>query len=179
MSRELIGILTLAVVVVVLLTAMRAGWRRRRRRTAASIGPLPEASDPEALGELRAGPVEAIYVSTTYAGQPFERIVAHGLGARGRAEVTVHDAGVLIARTGAPEVFVPTAALRAVGRSPGMAGSVVGRDGLVVITWVLGTQVLDTGLRTRFAADRQMLADAVADLAPSDAPSNPTGQENV
>lgn len=179
MSRELIGILSLVVVVVVVLAAMRAGWLRRRRRTAASIDPIPEAPTPESLGEVRAGPVEVTYVSTTYAGQPFERIVAHGLGVRGRAEVTVHDAGVLIARTGAPEVFVPATALRTVGRSAGMAGSVVGRGGLVVLTWVLGAQALDTGLRTRFAVDRQKLADAVADLASSVDPSNPTGQENA
>lgn len=179
MSRELVGILSLAVVVLVLLAAMRSGWLRRRRRTGASIDPLPQAPAPDALGEVRAGPVEASYVSTTYAGQPFERIVAHDLGVRGRAEVTVHDAGVLIDRTGAPEVFVPATALRTVGRSAGMAGSVVGRGGLVVITWVLGAQALDTGLRTRFAADRQKLADAVVDLASSVAPSNPTGQENA
>lgn len=179
MSREAVGILTLALLVLGLLTAMRAGWLRRGRRTAAVVEPPPPVPEDEELGAVRFGPVEGSYVSTTFAGQPFERVTAHGLGVRGRAEVCVHESGVRITRNGAAELFLPATALRTVSRTAGMAGSTVGRGGLVVLTWVLGAQALDTGVRTRFAADRQKLTDAVAALATPDGPTTPTGQENA
>ncbi len=35
-----------------------------------------------------------------------------------------------------------------------MAGKFVEKDGLLVLTWILGTHELDTGFRTRRAADK-------------------------
>ncbi len=157
-----------AVVGVVLLLLVLTGRRRLAQRTRRLV-PAPPAP-PAELGALRAGPVEATYVSSTLAGDWLARVGAHGLGDRSRAEVAVHDAGVLMTRAGAPTVFVPAGAVRGAGLAPGMAGKYVGADGLVVVTWEVPSDgdvpavALDTGLRTRHATDRATLVDAVRHL---------------
>lgn len=152
-----------------LLLLVLTGRRRLAQRTRRLV-PAPPAV-PDELGALRVGPLEATYVSTTLAGDWLARVGAHGLGDRSAARVSVHDAGVLVERTGAPDVFVPADALRGAGLAPGMAGKYVGADGLVVIGWHVPSDGevpaadLDTGLRTRYATDRARLVDAVRHLA--------------
>ena len=69
---------------------------------------------------------------------------------------------------GAPDLFVPTAALRdATRRARAWPGKVVGGDGLVVLTWQADPadpRGLDTGLRPQHAADRARLVDAITPL---------------
>lgn len=164
MTRQALGVVVLVVLFGLTLLAMRAGWLHRAARSSAVVGAIPQVPHTGGLGEARCAPIEATYVVTTTAGDWLERVVAHGLGTRSAAVVTVYDSGVLIARKAAPDVFVPAADLREVGRAPGMAGKVVGRDGLVVIGWTIDAQGLDTGLRTRRAADRDVLTAAVRSL---------------
>jgi hypothetical protein len=161
-ARESISVVVLLAIVVLALWAMRVGWNHRRTRTDAFVGALPPA--PADLGAARTEPIGAVYVSTTRAGDWLDRIVAQDLGVRSAATVHVHDAGVLVAREGAPDVFLPAQALRAAGNAPGMAGKVVGRDGLVVLTWQpdpADDRGLDTGLRPLHHADGPLLVDAV------------------
>lgn len=73
-------------------------------------------------------------------------------------------AGVLLVRQGAPDVFVPRAALLGVRLERGMVGKFVEREGLVVLTWSLGEATLDTGLRLRHRADRARVVSAVASV---------------
>ncbi|MCU1431904.1 MAG: hypothetical protein JWP95_1009 [Actinotalea sp.] len=180
MSQTAQGVLTLTAVLVVALLAMALGWRRRARRSAAVVGGVPSVPEAGDLGALLFGPVEATYVSTTTAGNWLDRIVAHGLGVRSAASVQVHPSGVLISRTGARDLFLPASSLRGVDRTGGIAGKVVGGEGLVVLSWESpGGPDLDTGLRVRHAADRPLLTDAVAALvaatpAPTD-PADPAG----
>ena len=180
----------LAVVGVVVLVAMRAGWRHRVIRSAAvvpALYPAPVSGDP-VLGAPLTAPFDATYVSTTLASDWLDRVAAHGLGARSTAVVQVFDAGVLIERTGAPDLYLPAAAMRAAGTASGIAGKVVGHEGLVVLTWlaprsaetaeapaaapgveVPGVEVpgveLTTGLRLRHTADRALLIEAAGALA--------------
>ncbi len=147
------------------LWAMWHGWQGRARRSAALVPSLPDV--PAEPGEARTVPVEATYVSSTRAGDWLDRVAAHDLGVRSPVTVTVHDGGVLLARTGARDVWVPAAALTAVGTSSGQAGKFVGRDGLVVLTWVpdaTTTTPLDTALLVRHDAERDTLLDAACAL---------------
>ncbi|AEE46109.1 hypothetical protein [Cellulomonas fimi] len=171
--RPWVSVVVLVLVAVLALWGMRAGWLGRRRRTEGLVPQLPVA--PDDLGPARFGPVEAVYVSTTRAGDWLDRVAAHDLGVRSPAQVSVHDAGVLVSRTGATDVFVPAPTLRGAGTAPGIAGKVVGKDGLVVLTWQPhpdDPRGLDTGLRTRHAADRPLLVAAAAALV--DAPVDTT-----
>jgi len=159
------------VIGVLLLLVILTGRRRLAARTRDTV-PVPPVV-PEDLGALRLGPLDATYVSSTLAGDWLARVGAHRLGDRSTAQVSVHDAGVLVERDGAPDVFAPVAALRGVGLAPGMAGKYVGADGLVVVTWEdpeaggVPAVDLDTGLRTRLAPDRSRLVDAVRHLMTS------------
>jgi len=163
--RQAAATVVCVLVVVLALWGMRRGWRRRAEATAPLVAHLPQ--EPQDLGERRGEPVEATYVSTTRAGDWLDRVAAADLGVRSPATVEVYDAGVQIRRTGAHDVFIPAASLRGATTAPGMAGKVVGRDGLVVLTWQADAddeRGLDTGLRPRHAADRPRLVAAVTDL---------------
>lgn len=204
-ARQAVPILVLLVVLLLAWWGMRAGWVHRRRRTEAAVPAVPAV--PADLGPALVGPFDAVYVSTTTAGDWLDRVVAHDLGVRSPAEVAVHASGVVVRRTGARDLFVPAAALRAAGVAPGIAGKVVGRDGIVVLTWLPpaprtapddttpdgttpddatpdGTtpdaHALDTGILPRHAADRDALVAAAAaliDPSPSDTPAARGTQE--
>jgi hypothetical protein len=142
---------------------MWRGWKARQARQA-DIPPLPPVPAVGALGPLRAE-AEGTYVVTTSAGDWLDRIAVHGLGVRSLAMLAVHDAGVLVARVGAPDLFVPAPALRGVRLERGMAGKFVEEGGLVVMTWQHGERELDTGFRPRAAADRDVLVATLGALA--------------
>jgi len=162
-----VTIAVLAVLVVGALVGMVAGWRRRTARTGAALGALP--APPEQLGDAVTTPIAASYVATTSHDAWLERVTAHGLGARGRATVTVHASGLAVERAGAPDLVLPAAALRRVARSSGMVGKFVGDASIVVVTWAAsgpdGTEVLlDTGLRPDHRSERDLLEEAVRSI---------------
>ncbi|WP_249051677.1 hypothetical protein [Cellulomonas fimi] len=171
--------LTVAVIValgLVALLAMRRGWQRRASRSGAVVPELFPLPDDAALGGPRTAPVEAVYVSSTTAGDWLDRVVAHDLGARSNAVVQVFDAGVRVLREGARDLFIPADRVRGVRTEGGMAGKFVGGDGLVVVTWQApdpAAALLDTGFRTRRAADRAPLIDAVGALTADSAETDP------
>src|SRR5699024_7864725 len=163
-----LAVLVLAAVTALVFVAMYRGWRRRARRLIVTELPaLPAGSAP---AEVPA--IEGVYVASTLAGQPWERVSAHGLGVKSAVQIQVFTAtdaatgggGVLLTRRGARDVFIPAGQLRQVRRASGMIGKVVETDGLVILTWQAGDTLLDTGLRTRYAADRTVLFDRIHTL---------------
>lgn len=136
------------------------GWRNRLRRQS-DVEALPAA--PAELTVPLAG-ADGQYVTTTSAGDWLDRIAVHNLGLRTNAELSVHSEGVLVNRTGAGPVFIPAARLTGVRLESGMAGKFVEKDGLLVVSWMLGSRELDTGFRTRRAEDKTTLLDALQDL---------------
>ena len=163
MTRVQAG-LVLLLVAVVLLGLMWWGWRGRLRRQS-GVAQLPEP--PVDVGDVLLGPIEATYVSSTTAGQWLDRVAARELGLPSAAQVTVTSRGISIVRQGATDVWIDAAALDGVRRQAGIAGKVVGGQGLVVLTWRLGSVSLDTGLRPRYSTDRDALAERAAELAGS------------
>ncbi|PFG33111.1 hypothetical protein ATL42_0971 [Sanguibacter antarcticus] len=155
-----------------ILLVMWRGWRGSMARGAGAVGTLPVVPDGAGLGAARTDAIVGTYVSSTMAGDWLGRVVAHDLGVRSSATVQVFDAGVVIERRGAADVFVPAGVLRGVRRVAGMAGKYVGGEGIVVIEWSAsspdGAPVpLDTGIRTQRASDRSILVDAVGALTAS------------
>jgi hypothetical protein len=156
-----------AVVVLAILLAwglMYLGWKRRQARQS-DVAPLPAV--PTGLAErARADGIEGSYVSTTTATDPLDRITAHGLGVGGVAHVLVADAdepGVLIARTGAPDVFVPATALADV-RVESMRAGKAAPHGLLVIEWRLGNRSVASAFRPRDQHEREGLMRSVRAL---------------
>ncbi|MGP4032067.1 PH-like domain-containing protein [Pseudarthrobacter sp. 1C304] len=162
MVKELSLLLTL-VLIAVALALIWLGWRNRLRRQS-DVEPLPEM--PAALGAALAV-ADGQYVATTTAGDWLDRIAVHNLGIRTNAELSVHPEGVLFDRSGAGPVFIPAASLTGVRQESGMAGKFVEKDGLLVLSWMLGSRELDSGFRTRHAGDKATLLNALQDLIPA------------
>lgn len=150
---------------LILLALMWLGWRGRQRRTAPLVGALPQA--PATLGEAQTEQIDGIYVSSTTHGDWLNRIAAQDLGYRSAANVSVYPHGVLIARQGAQDVYIPHDQLVSVSQAPGIAGKVVGGEGIVVIEWRLNAQdtneetLLDTGFKPAHKKDRALLVNAI------------------
>ena len=75
--------------------------------------------------------------------------MAHGLGVRSKAELTLTDAGLDVVRPGANDFFVPAAQLREARLDKGIAGKVLTEGGLLVVTWSHGDRLIDSGLPLR------------------------------
>lgn len=162
MVKELSLIFTL-VLIGVALALIWFGWRNRLRRQS-DVDPLPAI--PAALGTAVAV-ADGQYVASTTAGDWLDRIAVHNLGIRTNAELSVHPEGVLFDRSGAGPVFIPAASLTGVRQESGMAGKFVEKDGLLVVSWMLGSRELDSGFRTRHADDKTTLLNALQDLIPA------------
>lgn len=169
-----------AAIAILLLLAMVLAWRARKRRQAA-FGAPAEAPALEARGaELAAAPV--LYVATTLAGKPLERLTIPGLAFRGRGVATVFAGGVSIAIPGEPETFVPAADVRSIGTSTWAIDRVVEPGGLIRLDWIYTTtnpdgsteQVdVESYLRATALGDATRLIEAVETFAPVTAPDAP------
>lgn len=137
-------LLTLAVLLIIGLGVwgMRHGWRARADRQAH----IPAPAAPPAGAASGVG-VAGQYVATTTAGDLLDRIVVHGLGNRGRADLYIRTEGVLVDRVGEPALWIPTESLRDVRLGSGQAQKAFEAGGLILITWLLGDHAVDTGFR--------------------------------
>jgi hypothetical protein len=160
-------VLTLVVLAVIGLAAwgMLRGWRAREARK--SDIPAPTPPPAAALAESSGTGVVGQYVATTTSGDLLDRIVAHGLGHRGRAVLSVRDDGVLLQRAGEVDLWIPRADLRAVRLGSGQAQKAFEAGGLILVTWQLGDRVVDTGFRADDPDQHLATASALSALVPT------------
>ncbi|MER7517463.1 hypothetical protein [Streptomyces sp. NPDC126499] len=150
---------------------MRQGWKWRGSLQS-DLPPLPTA--PEEPGEARLT-LHGRYHGSTTAGQWLDRIVAHGLGVRSRAELTLTDAGISVVRPGADDFHIPAHALREARLDKGIAGKVLTEGGLLVVTWAHGDTLLDSGFRADHAAEHAAWVEAINSLSPNTPASTTEG----
>ncbi|MCI0383384.1 hypothetical protein [Streptomyces sp. CNQ085] len=141
-------VIGLLLVVALVYWLMREGWKWRSTLQSDLPEPPRVPADPGEPKLIMTGR----YHGSTAAGQWLERIVAHGLGSRSRAELTLTEQGVTVARPGANDFFIPADRLRGARLDKGIAGKVLTEDGLLVITWEHGDRLLDSGFRSDRAA---------------------------
>ncbi|MGX2998336.1 PH-like domain-containing protein [Streptomyces sp. JNUCC 64] len=146
---------------------MREGWKWRGTLQN-DLPPLHAAPADPGTPRLT---LHGRYHGSTTAGQWLDRIVAHGLGARSRAELTLTDAGLTVVRPGADDFFVPADRLRGARLDKGIAGKVLAEGGLLVVTWAHGERLIDSGFRSDRAAEHTAWVEALG--APED-PDRPT-----
>ena len=139
--------------------------------SSAHSGPWPTVP-PSRYGAAVTAAVEVSGMVTVPVGTWLERSAGHRLDRAPSGTVTVHEHGVrLVDRSGAATDFIAWYALRGVERASGVPGELVGRDGVVVLRWAThgadrdGPEiVVETGVHPRYAADREVLLDAVQAL---------------
>lgn len=157
-------LLSASVLIIIALAVwgMAHGWRARAARQADL--PLPSAP-PEEAGGHRA--VDGLYVATTTSGDLLDRIVVHGLGHRGRAALSLSDAGVLLQRVGEVDLWIPREDLLDVRLGSGQAQKAFEAGGLILITWRLGDLEVDTGFRADDPQHHIETASAISALVPT------------
>ncbi|MBC7723295.1 MAG: hypothetical protein H7146_00890 [Burkholderiaceae bacterium] len=158
-TRLISGAVVISVLLIVL-GLMYLGWRRRQRRQSAIARPLPV---PQAPGEELFA-VDSFYVASTIADEPLNRIAVAGLGYRARAFVTVFETGVVLGIAGEADVFIPSPDLVEVTRATWTIDRVVEREGLVKITWHLGSTIVDSYLRVPEPTDPSELIGAIESI---------------
>jgi hypothetical protein len=168
-ERAALTLLVVAVIAVVLVL-MRRGWVRRGRRQD-DILPLPRVPALPTTSErgtetegTQVLDVPARYLGATRSGDWLDRVVVHGLGVPSAARVTVTSAGVWVVRDGAPDLFVAADRVAGVRHDRGAAGRVLEKDGVLVITWRHGEQLIDLGLRVRDVVAAESVRAAAATL---------------
>ncbi|MET4925025.1 hypothetical protein P3L51_22175 [Streptomyces sp. PSRA5] len=139
---------------------MRQGWKWRGSLQS-DLPELPQAPEAPVADEDVRLRLSGRYHGSTTAGQWLDRIVARGLGARSRVELTLTDAGVDVVRPGATDFFVPAGQLRAARLDKGIAGKVLAEGGLLILTWQHGDRLLDSGFRSDRAAEHTAWVEAI------------------
>ena len=127
-----LGTFAFAAIVVAM---MWWGWSNRARRQVALPAPPPP---PVPRGDVLVGATPGLFVGTVIAGQWLDRVVVHNLADRSAGWISVSTDGVHSEREGLAELFLPFALLVEAHTGDALAGKVVGRDGLLVLTWRLG-----------------------------------------
>jgi hypothetical protein len=161
--------------ILLLLVGMFLGWRSRKRRQANV--PRPHTVPGDVGAEILT--LDLFYVSTTVAGEPLNRIAVAGLGFRARAYITVAQHGIVLFIAGEPDAFIPVADLRGVQRANVTIDRVVENGGLVMLSWALGDQLVDSYLRVPDPADTSALLSAIEQLVPTETTPTQTVNETT
>ncbi len=182
MDERLIPALVILAMIVIAFTLMGLGWRKRRQRQAhLDVVPVPPAEIGDELTRER-----VLYVATTLAEQPLERVVVGGLGFRTKGEVLVARGGIVLDLAGARPAFIPVSDIRGVGLANWTIDKGVEEGGLVLVRWQLGDTLVDSYLR---ADDSTRLLDQLTELSPAaadtarraatDTPQTPDGEASA
>jgi hypothetical protein len=142
-SLIMAGLLVLVIAFVIQL--MMRGWRKRAQRQAELIGTMPEI--PGHVGPAAIS-TPGVYVGSTMAPAWSQRITVGDLGYRSKAVLTRHREGILVQRTRAQPIWIPSGSISGIRTEQVVAGKVAARDGILAIRWRLPSGVkIDTGFR--------------------------------
>lgn len=159
--------ITIVVIVVILAVVFFSWWRswkKRQGRQVALTPPPPPAELGAARSEHR-----VLYLATTIADQPLERVAIAGLGFRSEAVLGIHDAGIVLTLSGRRDpLFIPTGRIVGAGRANWTIDRASGGNRLVFLRWRIsdGSDTVDTNLR---AADTTALVTALDEFLPAPA----------
>lgn len=142
MTRELAAALVLGLLALLLFLAWW-GWSNRRRASL-RFSPLPHLS--ERLGEARQR-IPLLYVATTLADQPYQRVAIWPLAYRAKAVLVLFDDGVGLEIVGEGDVGLTRDRLLGCGRATWTIDRAVEPDGLVLVRFLHDGEALDCYLR--------------------------------
>ena len=144
MSRVALVLVVVALMLLAL-TLMRSGWLSRARRQAHIEAPM---SIPAALmAGIDTSALPGRYLGTTNEGDWLGRIVVHRLGVPSSLSLQVSAEGLSIDRPGSSSFLIPANAVDDAHLDNAACGKAYGPGGVVVVSWRLGGQCLDTAVR--------------------------------
>jgi len=164
MAKLLTALLLGAIFVGLIVLSFNA-WRRRMREQAVGFGAPAESLNGEAEAIRVLETAKAQYVATTITGEPLNRVTAHGLGFRGRASVSIAQAGLLIERKGERTIAISNEQINGFDFVQAVIDRAVEKDGLLAINWHQDGTALTTVLRFNSAADRNRVLRSSKDLS--------------
>jgi len=142
---------------------MLKGWRSRQsRQSDLPAPPLPPTDRGEVLAPATAG----LFVGTTFADDWLDRVAVHALAHRAAGWLVVATDGVHVEREGLPDLYLPYAAVDRAFLGDALAGKVVGKEGLLLVDWRLGSRLLTSGFRADDHAVHRVLAEAISARLP-------------
>lgn len=152
-------LLTLAVVATIALSflGMWIGWRRKQNREVAPI----QTALPTGSKELTE-PVLARFAGSTTSGNWLDRVTNYGLGTPRGITFQIFETGIFIQDEHQPETFklwIPKSDIQSSITKRGIAGDVVEKNGMIIVTWKLGDLLLDTGVRVSRHADHELIVN--------------------
>lgn len=149
----IMAVLVTALIAFLVIVAFRA-WRARSAHQENVFGaPLEWLEHPSGGRQWTA----VQYVATTVAGEPLNRVTAHGLGARGFGKVTISIDGLLIERNGERAIGITAAQVVSAEKATTTIDRSVESDGLIQINWTQDGFGLSTFLRARNNEDRKQI----------------------
>mgnify|MGYP000005056393 CR=1 FL=1 len=146
MTRELIGFMMVSLVLIIAVL-VGISYRRKRIAETANFSPLPAPKNCEGL--------DVLYVSTVFADNPLRKLLAHGLGPRGKASVSVNEDGISICRKGEQGFLIAKQVVQGVEKSTATIDRAVEPGGLSSIYWRHDGADLITNLRFSGKSDRE------------------------
>lgn len=176
-----IGALVAILILAVIAWLMVRSWRRRAQRDSVlSAYPVP-ASRSDAVFEA-----EILYVATTPADEPLERLAVQGLAFRGAGRVEVMPEGVALRIAGEPVSFIPADRLTGAATASYAIDRGVEPEGLIAISWIAATSEeteaepprVDSYLRARYSGDQARILRAIDDIAAAPAAPRPEQHES-
>lgn len=148
------GVIGLAIFAMLAIFALYS-WRRRIFMQQMLIQkPVEVASSAVGL--------KCLYITTTFADRPLERVVAHGMAHRGWAFLLVTESGLEVSRIGELSFLIPKADLIKIGSVSAVIDRAVEKDGLVSIKWKLGSQDIESHFRF---VDTKIRSSSLAQLS--------------
>jgi len=156
-------IFTLAVIAIIGLAiwGMRRAWLGKAKKF--SHLPAPESAVP-ANSIAVTDAFESRFAGSTVSGQWLNRITVHALGTPRGVVASVNSDGIFIKDDADFSLWLPKADLTAVRTGRGIAGDVVEPQGMVILTWTLGDQSIDTGLRINRNSDHEEFLKSAREL---------------
>ena len=139
MDNNSISAILVTTLIVLALGSMALGWWARKKRQS-GYAHLVEA--PADLGESF-GSFEGLYLATTPADAPLERIIVNGLGFRQRTALQFTQAGIVFMG----DTYLPTSSITGIGRASWTIDRGVEPNGLSVVNWILGDTNVDSYFR--------------------------------
>lgn len=174
--ERMLWVLALLLLLALVYFGMRRGWLNRKRRQTAELAEFPVA--PEGVAERSAllADTSGFYVGSTRAGDWQDRIAVGDIGHRANAVARLRSEGLLLERSGASAMWIPAESVVDARVDHKLANKVVPGAGMLVVTWRLGDQDIDTGFRADDKSTQDEWAGAVRALAPAAGRDDMEGQ---